>query len=600
MKMPSPLSLRQWKRPGLALGLLLAVLTTVLYSAPSHRSGGMDGAHLDLPVSMGADLYLYLNFSALSHGDKTIINPWYGTEMPYGEAAYTQFDLAFRGFSLLWHLLGERWVASVQIWNAFFTLLIFITAMALWAVLLPDKSIPFLALGATFLCLFDLTATREVLAAWDALPALEGFTTLNFPFFRPFFPQVVSPLLFAYLALQINALTTPQSWPPWLGMALIQWLVLATFPYLTLLLAAITSLTLLVLLAADSTRIHWPAVLSFGLMSAFLDLSFMFLKGSGTWARPGGGSPWQFSPAGFTGAVGGVTILLCLLILLIFASKRAMKLEIWSTLLGFGLATEVLLFSDLFISPLLQISVHIGYFTPATLGILVVFLGSRLLPNDRVWAKYAMGTALCLLLTHGALVAYGKTLRTRSLDAAVVDQARLLNSVQTTEHDLVILPARFVDQGTWVPLVSTAEVLFVRMGEFLLRPSDIGIHRQRQALHLYLSGWTSSHIEVMLAKPESATAADWNLVMRIDDYWLQKMDRARLNESIRTELLPFLQRFEASDGAAAEQILSQYKRILVLDAVDSPVFDVKRLQHLLEFRDEMRGDSFILTIAVPR
>ena len=585
----------------IALALLLALLTTGIYTAPQAR-GWVEGRGLDLPVPVGPDLYFYLNLSALEQEQETLVNPWYSSRMHSGDAPHTQFGLAFRGFSILWHFLGERWVVALGVWTAIFTGLTFLSVMILLRELCPDRHPAWWALGAIFVCLVDLSAGREILSAWFGMPSFRGFESLHLPFYRPFFPQVAVPLLFTYLALQINALATPQRWFFWLAMAVVQGLALAAFPYLTMLLAMITGLTLGVLLLQGSTRIYWPAIAGFACASAFLDGAFfLFTRSSSPWLEWGGVSPLHFSPAGWVDAVGGVTILLLLLSALVFAVKGQTRPEVRGTLLAFGLGTELLLFSDHFISPLLQVSVHIGYFASATLGTLGFYLLTRFTPlAGPRWVRIAVGVAILMLLAHGALVAYGNILDTDSRYSEVLAQARLLTSVQPTAKDLVILPARFVNQGTWVPLICPAQVLFVRIGERLLAPDAAAIHRQRQALYLYVSGWSSERVETMLARPEMATISDWNLVMRIEEERLRLLDSARLNVSIRTELLPFMRAFESTESSAGETFLEPYERVLVIDSVIAPVFDHRRLGRFMEFGEEQQGGSWVLNIGVPR
>ena len=182
------------------------------------------------------------------------------------------------------------------------------------------------------------------------------------------------------------------------------------------------------------------------------------------------------------------------------------------------------------------------------------------------------------------------------LNEQLAETASLLKSIPVRADDLLIVPAKIVDDTCeWVPLVSSAKVLYCRNAAGLLTPNqDNTIQRFRQALYLYFTGMDSRQLERITEDPKAVEEQ-----MRLAYYGggissFRKDVREGGVSAIRMELIPLLDGAERHDSRMPA-FLRLYSRILVVDNRQDPVFDRQRLASYLVIQKEAPwGDLTVL------
>jgi hypothetical protein len=573
---------------------LFAILVLYLYPLLATR------AHLgpsSLPPLFAPDFYFYLSASDLQTvAPHTVANPWYGVPVPEAATGYGKFGLSFVLFGGLRHLLGNSWWAAVAVWTALWTLLIYLAAVWLTRRLMPKESgLLLLGLSTALLMLVDLHTLPALLSAWLHLPTLHGFEVLTLPYVRPFFPQVVTPLVLAYVGLQIDALGD-RRWKPWLLMAGVQLLAFALFPYAMLLMAVTTGTTLLMAQLTRRLRPGYVQIAGFGVLCALLDAAYLLHGGSR--AVSTGGPMVALQPAlllhlAFSKTLWFVVVLTALVCLL-----RAERAEVRWTLVSLGGATALLLVADGVLSPGLQVAHHTLYFVHTVLGIQLAYLLGALYPSavrrvPRI--RWAAGGFLIGILLHGALAAHGNYRAFLPFNQAQKEKADILLLLNLQADDLVIADARFVDDTScWLPLLSRARVLFCRNAEFALVPEDENrVQRLRQALYLYFAGRDPAWVDQVLSPAGDPSEQNF-LSLTLERLVLEGPQRASALASLKSLVDSRLTLVEQGDPSA-RLLFGSSRRILVLDRAGDPVFARSRLARYLRVeQEERRGDYVVL------
>ncbi|MGO9826169.1 MAG: hypothetical protein ACLPMG_12955 [Terriglobales bacterium] len=466
---------------------------------------------------------------------------------------------------------------------------------------MPDNSILLVALGLGLLMWSNFGLLKPLFMAWLHLPSLQGFENVGLAYARPFFPQLPIPLVLAYLGLQMSLLRAERL-RIWIGMALLQFLAFAIFPYATLMMAGITLVVTVWLLVAHLQSVPWRSLIAYGTFCAAVD--FLYLRFGTITADP------QTHPSIFhieleevPHLIGGMWIILALLTLAT-ALVPNLPAKIKCPLVGLGLTNLILLLGDVF-SPetALMLSHHAGYFVHPTVALLLTFTISALCVRLRATARYtrpALGVVVILLAGNAMLMAAATYRAFLPLNQQQAEAANLLQSIPASAGDLLILPAKTVeDPCEWTPLVSPSKVLYCRNAATLLTANQtLTAQRFRQALYLYFTGKESQQLESMTKDPK-ALDDEMRLAYFGGIIPFRQEERAQGLSAIRTELIPMLDE-AAHQDQAMQAFLRQFSRILVVDSRQDPVFNRQRLESYLVIQKELPAGDLTVLICNPK
>jgi len=496
-----PLSIMLIRRPVIIAAILF---TLGVYSYPALATWAKTGYTESSPI-LAPDVGFYTLISKLTmvrHGP--ILNPYYGVEVPPNGTAHLQFRLAFQLFGYVDTLFGGHLWLALFVWNLFWWGLLCGIVICLFQQFLPDNSILLVALGFGLLMWSNFGLLKPLVLAWIHLPSLQGFETVGLAYARPFFAQLPVPLLLAYLGLQMSLLRA-QRFRIWAGMGLLQLLAFAIFPYTTLMMAGITIVATVWLIVARFQSVPWRSLIIYGIFCATVDLLYL-LHGAVTHEPQAQQSVFHFEFAVLPHLIGGMWMILGFLTLAA-ALVRALPTEAKWPLVGLGLSNMGLLLGDVFDNSL-SISHHAGYFVHTTVAVLLTFILSAVCVRLRATARYsrfALGVVVILLAVNAMLLAAATYRVFLPLNQQLAEAASLLKSIPVGADDLLIVPAKIADDTCeWVPLVSSAKVLFCRNAGGLLTPNQNNtIQRFRQALYLYFTGMDSRQLERIAEDPKA-------------------------------------------------------------------------------------------------
>jgi len=577
---------------------ILAIL--VIYSYPALRTATNFSA-ADLPPEFAPDLSLYLNLSNLKTvSPGQVLNPYYLVPLPANGTAYLKFSLGADLFSGWSKLFDSMW-SAMFLWNLFWWVLLCALALWLFESFLPVElpEIPIAGLG--LLMLMNIGMLKPTLIAWMLLPHLSGFQSdaLELPFMRAFTPQIPMPLLLAYLVLQMGALRK-NSFYRWAGMGVLQLLALSAFPYATLMMAGLTLVSVLWMLAKN-LRGTWHIPVIYGTACAIAD-GALVMHGSMT-LYASHASLVHLQASLLPHLIGGTWLLLCTLTL---ATAFAGNLppEVKWPLVGMGATNAALMLGDAVIpSTVLLLSHHASYFAHITAAVLLTFLATAVLTRIRAQSnkvRIMLRIALGFLTLNGIFLALGSYRSFLPLNRQQAGVVRLLRSWRPAEGDLFIARSLDVDDVCgWVALIAKAPSLFCTDAEVMLTPQqNREIHRFRQALYLYFVGKSSDYLRTLV------TSANPERAMYQLGFWAEAISFSpeEKNEGLRgiqAELLPFLARVETHDSAATD-FFHQFHRIILIDDLQNPAFDRGRLDFFLKLQEERHSDTWRLSYYVPK
>jgi hypothetical protein len=579
----------------------IILFTLGVYSYPALETRAKTGS-TESPAILASDVGLYLLMSRLTTPRAgAILNPYYGVEVPANATAHLRFRLAFVLFGYLNTLLGGHLWLALFVWNLLWWGLLCGIAVWLFEQFLPDNSPLVIALGLAFLMWSNFGLLKPLVMAWIHLPSLKGFENVGLAYARPFFPQLPIPLLLAYLGLQMSLLRA-QRLRIWIGMGLLQSLAFAIFPYTTLMMAGITLVATVWLIAARIQSIPWRTLVSYGTICAVVDLLYLnFGSLISTNERPTQPPIFHIELAVLPHWIGGMWIILGLLTVAAILIRELPAEAKWP-LVGLGLTNMSLLLGDVFFSETsLMMSHHAGYFVHPTVAVLLTFILSALCVRLRTLARYsrfALGAVVILFAVNAMLLAEATYRAFLPLNQQQVEIASLLKSIPVRPDDLLIVRANTVDDPCeWAPLVSGAKVLFCRNAAALLTLNqNQTIQRFRQALYLYFIGKDSRQLERLAEDPQA-----YEEQMRLAYFGgvipFRKEERARGLSAIRMQLIPLLDGAERQDPPQVA-FFRQYSRILVVDDPQHPVFYRQRLASYLVIQKEVPwGDLTVLSLS---
>jgi len=578
-------------RLGIEFFALLFVIAIYLY--PTLRARNDLGA-TPLPPIFAPDLSLYLNVSNLVRvDDGEVINPYYRIPVPSEGSGYLKFRLAETWFGALNRLLRHQLPFSMVLWNSFWWGLLAVLALGVFRRFLPVDSTAIVAAGLGLLMIFNFGILKSLVLAWLHLPSLAAFEALNLPFMRAFIPIVPCAFLMGYLGLQMENLIRPKI-SCFIGMAVLQLLALAIFPYATLMMAGTTMIAVLPRIRI-AVRPSWLTPLLFGLACALID--FAFVHHSSVSFYDNRASAIHFQPEVLPHLVGGNWLIL--VALTIFVALTSLAPEVKWPLVGLGATNAVLMLGDAVVpATTILLSHHSAHFVHFTAATMVVFLGTSILSVNRRRMRLGRLSLLMiipLLLLNGVFLTVGTYRGFLTYNRELAGLSHVVRSLDHQKGDLLVARSRDVDDPCgWIVLLSDAPVLFCTDAEVMLTPpQNRQIHHFRQALYLYFTGKDSDSLRRALSGGDPT-----NVMYRLG-YWAEAVspsaaERAAGVRSIETELLPLLTRVENHDPAAAS-FFRGYRRIVVIDTSQKPTFVPEKLAELLNLEHQQRLNDWLIS-----
>ncbi len=579
--------------------LVAVIIVLLIYSYPAVRARSELGSTI-VPPLFAPDLTLYLNLSnVVSVNGSQVLNPYYFVPVPGNGTGYLKFRLAAALFGRLEQLLSGRMWIAMFVWNIFWWALLCTIALWIFERFLPvcSKGVPIFGLG--LLLLFNFGVLKTLVLAWIHLPSLAGFQSIELPFMRAFIPQIPVTCLLAYLGLQMEALRR-KSLLPWIGMSVLQLLALSVFPYATLMMAGLTTVSVLFQVCFSGHRGAWRIPLLFGIACAAMDGVFLRHGSVGFYATRS--HLFHFQLRLLPDLVGGNWLLLCLLTMIV-ALIRNLDAEIKWPLVALGITNLLLMLGDALVpATTLLLSHHSAYFLHTTAAILLTFVVSAAISErDRSGTlRVAVAVASGIFLLNGVLLSLTTYRQFLPYNREEVDIARFLSSWKPADGDLFMAPSLVVDDTCgWIALLSKTQVLYCTDAEVMLTPQqNRDIHRFRQAIYLYFTGRNSDYLRGIIGDAKPAEP-----MYRLG-YWAEAVSLSAEEQkeglrAIQTDLLPPMERVENHD-IAVSQFLRQFHRIIVVDDFQKPAFVSSRLGSLLTLQAEQRIDSLEISSYVPQ
>lgn len=573
------------------VAMLPLLVVLAIYSYPCVKARAELGSR-ELPPIFAPDLSLYLNLSnAIPSAGNQVQNPYYRIPVPKNGSGYLKFDLAPRLFWNFTAILGHRiWIALFA-WNLCWWLLLSGIAALIFYKFLPSPSGSMVVLGVALLMLFNFGVLRSLVSAWLHLPSSSAFAELGLPFMRAFIPVMPAALILSYLGLQIFALRR-KGVLPWCGMAALQLLALAIFPYATLIMAGITAVTVLSRAARLLIARPWTTTLLYATACAAMDAGMLSRGSVGFYDDHSRSIHLQLYLLPHLIGTGWLLIA-CLTAAIAF--NKTLKSDLKWPLVGLGVSNAVLMLGDAVVpATKILLSHHAGYFVHTTVATLLAFLLSAIVAGRRKasWIPdAAVAVLLVLVVANGILLTTATYRRCLTANQETVELSNLRHSLNLTEKDLLVASSLEVDDTCgWMALLSYSPELFCTDSEVMLTPKqNVEIHRFRQAIYLYLTGETGNSIAQKLA---SSPASE---LYRLG-YWAEAVSASKeeREDGLRragAELVPPLQKVEDHDVAVAD-FFRNFSRIVVIDRNTRPTFSAERLSSFFALEAQQTSGSF--------
>jgi hypothetical protein len=269
-----------------------------------------------------------------------------------------------------------------------------------------------------------------------------------------------------------------------------------------------------------------------------------------------------------------------------------------ATVAGLALSNALFAFSAVFFPPSTQMLSHVNYVLTLTTWLPLIVAGWVILEK---FGRLGVGLIIVLALTAlwEGFATYRVNLSVNSLQAAAIDEVEKL---ALTPKDLVVAPGQFSDDiSSWVPLVSSARVLYTPNAENILSLDSIRSEQTfRQALYLTLGGMNLAHLTSIT---ESGKFDLFNSLEQHGDRGYQnsplEADRLRVGTTLRERLGPLLSRLE-SNPTSANPLFVGYRRVVVIDSSVHPLFQPSAFAPWLEIEQVYQRNGTRVWICRPK
>ncbi len=575
---------------------LVVTIVLAIYSYPVLRTAAKTGS-LHLPAVSAPDLGVYLSISKLEHSsDGSILNPYYHVSVP-NAVSYLKFRSGPLLFGLLNRGIGGRLWFGLFVWNVLWWLFLCLSVIWLLSRFLPHSPVDLVLAGLALLTLFSFESAWRTIAGW--VHGSFAWPATGLPYIRPFSPQIGVPLLVCYLALQIRALEGTRV-RIWAAMAVLQFVAFTAFPYATLMMAGLTAVAAswYVFASCYLRKSTWKLALGYLLASAVLDAAFtMYGAGSARLTFPGHESLVDFQPAVLGSAIGKTWILIAILVLAV-AVNRKIRSEVKWPLVGLGLGTLLFALGDAVVPErFLFLNNHIAYFYEPTILILSLFLLSAhadiLERSGRLRILSLSMLALCC--AYGALLAHGNYRSNLNYNIEQADLANWFEHTEVSAQDLVIttFATYSYDDCEWIPLVSSAEVLYCRNAQLTLTPElNRDVQRFREVLYLYFDGKDHNWLE------KTSQIERYGFYGEISSYRAPDERAARIS-AVRQEMLPIFYRTEDRDPSITA-FFRRFRQVWVIQNQQNAELEASRLRSYFDLKEQFKSGTLRISCGTPK
>jgi hypothetical protein len=459
--------------------------------------------------------------------------------------------------------------------------------------LFPDSDRRLTALGAFGLIMLQspLTYAAEI-ARW---PSMSGFLELWLPFSRFMFPQVIVPVVLSYWGLQVRALRSGSKWNL-VGMTLLQLGACAAFPYILPVIALGTAITIaIVRLYQSEIVLSRRAVFVFAVVCAVLDVGYLALAGLG---RANGNVQFalEFRRDMILPSFRAYVLLLVVGAVLALISRTSLAAR--ATVAGLAFSNALFAFSGVFFPPSTMILSHVNYVLTLTTWLPLTVAGWVLLEKFKL-LRIGLMVVLGVTSTWQGFATYRANLSVNILQAAAVAE---IQKLALTPNDLVVAPGQFSDDiSSWVPLVSTARVLYTPNAECILPLDSIRMEQTfRQALYLTLGGMNLPQLTSITERRnlDPLNSLEQHADRGYHDSPLEA-DRLRVRTILKARLGPLLSRLQ-SNTTSANPLFSGYDRVLVIDSSSVPFFQPSAFTPWLEIEEAYQSNGTRVWVCRPK
>jgi hypothetical protein len=575
--------------------LVFIVCSILIYELPYFLTLRKTG-WTQLPPVLSGDMMLYLNLSNIHYTSATeVVNPWYGNLVPAIDVPYLRFPITFFRFRLTHGIFGS-WTSAMLVWTAIWAALTFVAAVFCLDSLFRDSDRWLTITGAFGLLVLQspLTYAAEI----RQLPSIRGLFELALPYSRFAFPQVVVPVVFAYLGMQARALRSGSK-RVLSGMAVAQFATLIIFPYALPVIALGTAIALLIALRRNrEIGLSWPAVLIFGAVCGVMDFAYLLLVGLG---KSHGNVQFalQFRPDMILPTLRTYVLLLVVASGLALLSRASLAAK--ATVAGLALSNALFAFSDVFFPASAQMLSHVNYTLILTTWLpLIVALRPWLEKFDGRPLRLAMPTIITVIALWEGFASYRSNLSVNMVQTSAIAEFEKLS---LTAKDLVVASGQFADDlSSWVPLIEPARVLYTPNGENILSADTIRTDQAfRESVYLEMGGKNRATLISMTdsGSPDFLLSA---LVQHGDRGYQRPplvTDRLHARSLVRERLGPMLMQLE-SDPASARRLFEGHDRVIVMDSSSQPFFKPSAFSPWMEIEQTYERDGTRVWVCRPR
>jgi len=559
-------------------GIALAVVV-LLYAGPVGALWQATGR--SLPPRVSADTYLYLNLSRLRPDQNgQVHNPWYGVTVPAAQVTYLRFGLASWLFRGVTNATGDQGAALV-VWHGLMA--IAIGAALLW-MMRPVTTDPFviLCVFATLMIVDAGYVSRDLTQLWRG----DWYWIYGLPYARTFYPQVAVPLIFASVGTMVRWLIDRRR--HWLALIVVlQFVAFVSFPYAAVVIIAgfITASAAAMLLLPFPRREAGAAM--FTVMACIgIDVLWFLSNGRGL-GIPGATELIHFDLSQLNVSH---TIMLPFVFGCVAFFARGVSANVRVVFAGFAISFAAVQLADAALTPALLFGHHIVYFYTIAFWLPLIAIVLALATRFRSAIVHTItGMVTIAIVIFGILEARTTALMWSDYNADNGELARALESLSLTSDDVVVVPTHNFRsrhyrnyweasywESSWVPLVSTAKVLYSSGGRFLL-PEGSSEEADRLAAYLFLRGEDRNSLGAILDAPRP-TSEQAFLVGYGRELFLGSAAGAEMLAAVRQELQP---RLDALAVGEVPDCISRARRIVVADYRDEPEFNVDRIRQLV-------------------
>jgi hypothetical protein len=401
------------------------------------------------------------------------------------------------------------------------------------------------------------------------------------PYARTFYPQVAVPLIFASVGTMVRWLIDRRG--HWLALIVVlQFVAFVSFPYAAVAIIAgfITASAAAMLLLPFPRREAGAAMFT---VIACIGIDALWFLSNGRGLRiPGVTELIHFDLSQMHVSR---TIMLPFVFGCVAFFVRGVSANVCVVFAGFAISFAAVQLADAALTPALLFGHHIEYFYTIAFWLPLIAIGLALATQFRPAIVHTItGIATIAIVIFGILEARTTALMWSDYNADNGELARALESLSLMSEDVVVVPTHYFRsrhhraywEASWVPLVSTAKVLYSSGGRFLL-PEGSSEEADRLAAYLFLRGEDRNSLSAILDVPRLRSEQAF-LVGFGRELFLASAAGAETLAAVRQELQP---RLDALAVGEVPDCISRARRVVVADYRDDPELNVDRIRQLV-------------------